>query len=330
LDGYGDPGTTVAHTLTVTNTGNTADTYDLSFAGNTWVVDLPVTSIALQPGASADFIVNVTIPADALPDAMDSVTVTATSVADPTATADAVVNTYTSPFYALSLTPPTADDSGDPGTVVAYTLTVTNLGNATDTFTLSFAGNTWVVELPVTSIELAASASADFLVNVTVPVDALDGAMDMVTVTATSTADPLLSEDAVLTTHANAVYAIDLTPATAAGEGLPGAVVTYTLALTNNGNTTDTITLAYTGNLWAVNLPQSSFDLAAGASVNVTVEVTIPADAVAGEFDAVTITATSEGGLEVVSALTTTAVEAPVYYYTILPIVLKLSPVILP
>ena len=330
LDGYGDPGTTVAHTLTVTNTGNTADTYDLSFAGNTWVVDLPVTSVALQPGASTDFIVNVTIPTDALPDAMDSVTVTATSVADPTATADAVVNTYTSPFYALSLTPPTANDSGDPGTVVAYTLTVTNLGNAIDTYTLSFAGNTWVVELPVTSVDLAAGASINVLVNVTVPVDALDGTMDMVTVTATSAADPLLSEDAVLTTYANAVYEIDLAPATDAGAGLAGTVVTYTLALTNNGNTTDTITLAYAGNLWTVNLPQTSFDLAAGASVNVTVEVTIPTDAVAGEFDAVTITATSEGGMEVTSELTTTAVEEPVYYYTILPIVVKLSPMGIP
>ena len=234
------------------------------------------------------------------------------------------------PFYALELAPATLDGYGDPGTTVAHTLTVTNTGNTADTYDLSFAGNTWVVDLPVTSIELAAGASADFLVNVTIPADALDGAMDMVTVTATSTADPLLSADAVLTTHASVAYASDLTPATAAGEGRPGAVVTDTLALTNNGSTTDTIALAYSGNLWTVNLPETSFDLAAGASVNVTVEVTIPADAVDGEFDVVTITATSEGGMEVTSELTTTAVEEPVYYYTFLPFIFRLSPLGLP
>ena len=64
--------------------------------------------------------------------------------------------------------------------------------------------------------------------------------------------------------------------------------------------------------------------------MNVTVEVTIPADAVAGEFDAVTITATSEGGMEVTSELTTTAVEEAVYYYTFLPFVFRLSPLGLP
>ena len=149
------------------------------------------------------------------------------------------------PFYALELAPATLDGYGDPGTTVAHTLTVTNTGNTADTYDLSFAGNTWVVDLPVTSVALQPGASADFIVNVTIPADALDGAMDMVTVTATSTADPLLSEDAVLTTYANAVYEIDLTPTTDAGAGLAGAVVTYTLALTNNGNTTDTITLAY-------------------------------------------------------------------------------------
>jgi len=121
-------------------------------------------------------------------------------------------------------------------------------------------------------------------------------------------------------------YEIGLSPATDAKQAAPGAVVTYMLTLSNLGNTEDTITVAASGNLWDVNLPTTSFDVAAGATADVTVEVTIPTDALNGDFDVVTITATSEGGMEVTSELTTTAVVAPELYITYLPLVLRLAP----
>jgi subtilisin family serine protease len=100
-------------------------------------------------------------------------------------------------------------------------------------------------------------------------------------------------------------YDIDLSPPAQEDEGVPGEVVTYNLTLTNLGSVMDTIHLLPTGNLWEVNLPDS-FDLAAGESVDVLVGVTIPADAVEGETDTVTITATAEGGVVKTSELTTT------------------------
>ena len=143
-----------------------------------------------------------------------------------------------------------------------------------------------MTSLSDTSLTLDAGESADFMVYVTVPVDALAGAMDMATITATSTTDPLVTADAVVNTYANAVYDITLTPATDAKSDGPGVVVTYLLTLTNLGNTEDTITVAASGNLWDVNLPVTSFDVPVGGTAEVTVEVTIPLDALNGDFDA--------------------------------------------
>jgi subtilisin family serine protease len=229
------------------------------------------------------------------------------------------------PVYDLVLAPATQDGYGDPGVTVAHTLTLTNMGNTTDTYDLTFADNLWNVTLSDTSLTLDGGESADFMVYVTVPVDALAGAVDMATVTVTSTTDPLLTADAVVNTYANAVYDITLTPASDSALDSPGVVVTYLLTLSNLGNTEDTITVAASGNLWDVNLPVTSFDVPVGGTAEVTVEVTIPLDALNGDFDVATITATSEGGMEAVSELTTTAVVEQVLYYTYMPIVVRLG-----
>jgi N-acetylneuraminic acid mutarotase len=208
------------------------------------------------------------------------------------------------------LTPATAAGAGDPGTVVEYTLVLENTGNLADTITVDATG-TWAVTLPVDTFNLGPGETANVVVQVTVPAGALAGDSDVTTVEATSTNDPAESDSSALTTTANQVFSIELTPATAALSGAPGDVVTYNLTLVNTGNGEDTVTLALAGNLWVTELPVASFTLAAGESVAVTVLVTIPADAVDGATDAVTVTATSEGGPTASSELTTTAVIVP-------------------
>ena len=59
----GDPGTSVTYTLRFTNTGNTAETFALDYAGNTWDVQLsPAISATLTPNVGSDVMVRVTIP----------------------------------------------------------------------------------------------------------------------------------------------------------------------------------------------------------------------------------------------------------------------------
>jgi hypothetical protein len=221
------------------------------------------------------------------------------------------------------LTPETDADAGDPGTTVTYMLTLENTGNIADTFTVEATG-VWATNLPVSSFDLGPGETVDFVVEVTVPAGAMAGDSDVTTVTATSVFDDSVSDSSALTTTANQVYGIELTPATAGLTGAPGDVVTYTLTLTNVGNGEDTVTLALAGNLWDTELPVASFTLAAGASVEVTVLVTIPADAVDGATDVVTVTATSEGGPTASSVLTTTAeIVPPEGFIIFLPIQFK-------
>jgi subtilisin family serine protease/subtilisin-like proprotein convertase family protein len=104
--------------------------------------------------------------------------------------------------YGVMLAPAADAQTGAPGDTVEYSLTLTNTGNATDTFDVSFAGNTWDVHLPETEFMLGAGESAVVVVHVTIPMNAEDGDMDAVTVTATSQGDMDTSASSVLTTTA--------------------------------------------------------------------------------------------------------------------------------
>jgi uncharacterized membrane protein len=79
----GDAGTTITYTLMVTNTGDVADTFDLSVAGNVWTTNLSASSISLNPGEGGGIEVYVDVPVGASNGEMDTATFTATSQGDP-------------------------------------------------------------------------------------------------------------------------------------------------------------------------------------------------------------------------------------------------------
>jgi uncharacterized repeat protein (TIGR01451 family) len=99
------------------------------------------------------------------------------------------------------LAPASAAQSGLPGEVVTYTLTVTNTGSMTDTFVITYTGNTWAVDLMPESIELGAGDSAEVIVHVTIPAGAVADDSDSVTILATSSNDPNVFDSSELTTE---------------------------------------------------------------------------------------------------------------------------------
>jgi subtilisin family serine protease len=103
-------------------------------------------------------------------------------------------------LYGLSLQPPNASQSGNPGQTVTHSLTLSNASNVTDTFKITFAGNDWDVHLPEAELILNPEGSTDFLVHVINPVNAPDGTSDSVTITATSNGESSVTAEAVLTT----------------------------------------------------------------------------------------------------------------------------------
>jgi hypothetical protein len=102
----------------------------------------------------------------------------------------------------LSLAPPSQGGNGPPGETVVYTLTVINLGNYTDTFSLEASG-LWTPTPSVGSTgPLAVGESFVFTLEVAIPASADEGSSDLATVTAQSDFDPGVSSSAQVTTTA--------------------------------------------------------------------------------------------------------------------------------
>ncbi|MCB9135042.1 MAG: hypothetical protein H6636_06425 [Anaerolineales bacterium] len=197
----GQPGTTVSYVVTITNTGDITDTFDLT-ADALWTTTLSDASVTLAAGETTTFSVDVDIPADALVGDSDEATITATSQGDGTSADTTLLTTSAEAMYGVALASDQAG-SGMPGTVVSYQITITNTGNGPDTFDLS-AADVWGATLSETSVTLNAGESASITVDVTVPSDAAEGDSDEAIITATSQGDASATASATLTTTATA------------------------------------------------------------------------------------------------------------------------------
>lgn len=183
-----------------------------------------------------------------------------------TATSNSTTVTVTSVF-SVTVTSP-ADASGGTNTVVYYPYTVTNTGNAANTFALSAAsgagGNTWSValyldangdgvhdagETTVTSStgSLAADATYKFFVAVTIPAAVANGQTDVSTLTVAGSEDGGTGDDATdsVTTTANAPtlsIVKDVRNVTTAGafagtaSAKPTETLEYRLTVSNGGS----------------------------------------------------------------------------------------------
>jgi hypothetical protein len=225
-----------------------------------------------------------------------------------------LINTYTIlgdpalrlPLYLINASPSTAAKSGNSGSVVTYTLQITNLAYLYDQITVTLSGNAWSAAVVAPIVAPQSTASAGVLV--TIPALSLPGAVDVVSVTIASHGDSTPAYHAVLTTTTNAFYRFNLATATDAQSQVPGAIMTYTLQLTNSGNLTDTFALSNTGNVWPGSLSVYSLTLLPFASTNVVVSTTVPPAALMNVADVLTVNVRSSGsGLSQSEVFTTTA-----------------------
>ncbi len=204
----GQPGTQVSFDYTVTNDSQVAQDVNLSVA-SVWPVEAPASTGVLQPGASVEVSVVVSIPSQ--PDVIigqDTFTLTAEGVEG--GVAEATGTTYANVTPGVEVSGP-AGQSGQPLEVLSYEFEVTNTGDYTDTFSLGWEG-AWQVSLPggTSTGPLSPGASTTVTVLVTVPGDVVDGATDVTILTATSGLDPLVTGSAQVTSIADVMYYIYL------------------------------------------------------------------------------------------------------------------------
>jgi hypothetical protein len=79
-----EPGTVVTYTLSMTNTGNVMDSYDIAVGVHDWDMDMPTSMPPMMPDESHSMEVMVAIPYYALDGDTDSVTIIISSQSDPT------------------------------------------------------------------------------------------------------------------------------------------------------------------------------------------------------------------------------------------------------
>jgi uncharacterized membrane protein len=189
--GKGLPGTTVTHTIWVTNTGDITDIFTVSASG-TWTTTFAPPTMNLGVGEAGEVTVWVDVPDTAVFGNLDTAVITATSQADSSATDSTSATTIAGAPNFVELYSPDPDKAGPVGTVITYSVWITNTGNLTDTYDLTATG-IWTATTDLSQITLAPNVSTMFHVMVTIPTTATVGMTDTTSVMASGNSSVSIS-----------------------------------------------------------------------------------------------------------------------------------------
>ena len=313
-------GENATFTVTVINTGNVEDTYDLTVSDDavpSWAPSLSDNLLeSIGPGEDTTTTLTVNIPENATDCTEDNITVTATSRADNT-----VGNSETCMAHCFVPPPPERgvqvsilpeDQIGLPEETLTFTVTVKNTGEAEDNYDLIVSDNAgWGATLAENLPTIPAGENRPTTVSVTVPSDAIENESTEITVVATSEGDPTKSDGATCTAQAKALWRVEVSISPGSKSGAPGETLTYTITVKNTGSIADTYTLSAVGEAgWSVSIEPTSLTLDAGALDTATLSVVVPPDAVEGT-STVDVSAISVGNPAVTDSDTCGTVVTP-------------------
>jgi uncharacterized membrane protein len=188
-----------------------------------------------------------------------------------------------------------------------------------DTYTLLVTGNQWPAGLEPTTVTLDGGASREITATVHILVNQQGNASDVLTVKATSQAEPTQFAMATLTTRVAAHYGLKLESAVLTKPGVPETQVTYTLSVNNTGNAPQTFTGHLTGNTWTSTIAPASCLVQPGSTKEFVVQVSVPAGAAGVDQDSVQVTVSSQQDSSVTADLTLTTTVAPLHRLAVTP-----------
>jgi parallel beta-helix repeat protein len=300
-------GESIEFTVTVINTGNVSDTYDLEATDNAdpgWNLTLQ-DNLEVPASENREATLTVTIPSGAENCTRDNITVTATSVEniEVSDNASCVTHAVTERIVRMDVEISPGYQWKENGGTLTYTITVTNRGTVSDTYDLK-AGNDagWAPTVSPESLSLAVGASGTATLTVTIPGDAENCTEDNITVTATSQENTAIENSASCVAHCLVgvpppLYGVEVSISPPENEGSPDETVTFTVTVTNLGSAQDSFDLTVGDDLnWAPTLDENLLaNLTAGDSQTTTLRVTIPENAEACTRDNIRVRATSQG-----------------------------------
>jgi hypothetical protein len=199
---------------------------------------------------------------------------------------------------AVAISP--SQQGGPLGATLSYTVRVTNMGTFDDTYDLTISDSeNWSAETSLPSLTISAGDDGITTLSVTIPPDAPIGAEDTITVTAISRENTEIRASDICTARASAVAIVrnvEISISPSYQSGSPGATLRHTVSIKNLGTIEDTFTFVVTSDAdWSASIDPSSLTLAAGATGEATLSVTVPPDADEGTSMTVVVKAVSTG-----------------------------------
>ena len=239
------PGGMVIYDLSVTNEGNEDDSFALEFISmgeEGWLSNLSQFEIDnLGPGESYSLVLSVFSPDDAEENTGSTTKINIYSKNRDQFDDELQVNTTIRlPVRGVSLSTSENALSGNPGSTLTYTVSVSNSGSDPDDFNLGYelceSCNAWVVSLSKYSIEdLDDGDSEDVQIYVVIPSSARSTDEATITVTAESHDDTTAFADLELISKVNTVYNQYVTASTVPVM-YPGDSSQFNISITNSGN----------------------------------------------------------------------------------------------
>ncbi|MBA60631.1 MAG: hypothetical protein CMB30_02920 [Euryarchaeota archaeon] len=294
------PGGDISYTLSVKNTGDEVDSFELEIENNmedNWNASLSQYNVYnLDPNEVYNLELTVTSPDDSVEDDWSLCNINVNSMNREQFTDSLETNTSVRiPVRDVALTISESTKAGSPDEFVEYTITLTNTGTDPDDFDLSTeicqGCNAWTVELSTYSIEdLAKDYSAEFQMHVKVPPSALDTDSALMGVTAVSRDDSSATAHVESMTTVKTVYNSEITTDDSYRLLNPGEDTSFNVTVKNMGNSQESFTVRLDSNApnwnFGNKLPHYTSDLGSyGGSETFVLPVEIPMDTNPGYYN---------------------------------------------
>lgn len=305
-----EPSNVLDYTVTVRNTGNVDDVYDLSWVDNEgwgdniWLDD---SSLSVELGAENSTTLHVHIPECTVGGTEDNITVTATSQSDNTVSNSDSCIANVSVVYRGEVSISPDEISALHGENLTYTVTVTNTGTVNNTYDLKVADNEgWGPTLDDNSLSIPFTENRTTTLRVHIPEDAIGCTRDNITITATGTG--VENSDSCIA-HVEILRGVEVSISPDYQEGLPGETLEYLVTVTSTGNVHDIYDLTVVDSMnWGPTVSENSLWVAARGENTTTLSVKIPEKTFAGKRDNITVTASGKGVENSASAIASTGV----------------------
>jgi hypothetical protein len=297
----GANGATLTYTVTVSNTENASDNFNLTASDNaspSWGPTVSPTSLTIPAGENRTSTLSVTILSSAIGGTINNVTVTATGIGvsgSGSCTAQATI----ARGVQVVITPPSQEN--DNGGTLKYDVLVKNLGNVLENFQLTKGDNAgWTLTLDNNWLSVPKGENRMTNLTVNIPTNAIGGTLDNVWLKAASKDNAVAFDNESCLAQVTIFMGVDVTISPNYQENLPGGELDYTVMVSNIGKIADIYSLENIDNMnWILTLDDGSLTVPAGENRTTTLHVTIPGSAENDTRDNITVIATSQENSQV-------------------------------